>query len=67
MAFRLIFSILIAILLMNGCSGRFFRVGYEKGYCEEHGYDYSDAGVCGDPMTIYKYRKYIPTGCRGNN
>ena len=49
-----VFSIFLA-----GCSAKDFSLGYEKSYCEEHGCDYTDAGICGDPMEIYKYRKDI--------
>jgi hypothetical protein len=34
-------------------------LGYEHTYCEEHGCNYQDAGICGDPMLIYKYRNYV--------
>ena len=32
-------------------------LGYEHSYCDEHGFDYTDAGVCGNPMDIYQNRK----------
>lgn len=49
----------IAILLLQGCSGKSLGVGYNETYCEERGCDFQDAGICGDPMEIYKNRKYI--------
>lgn len=41
--------ILISIFafFLGGCS-----VGYDKTYCEEHGKDYSDAGVCSGMLKI---------------
>ena len=54
--FRL--ALLGVLLTLGGCA-KHMGVGYNETYCEEHGCDYSDAGVCGDPMKIYKYRKYI--------
>ena len=36
-----------------GCSS-FFQIGANKGYCEEHGCDYSDAGFCIEPYTMYQ-------------
>lgn len=46
----------IAVLLtMSGCT-KYFTVGENRGYCEEHGCDYSDAGLCGDPYEIYRQR-----------
>ena len=51
---------LMALLAFSftGCS-KFFNIGENKGYCEENGCDYSDAGLCADPYEIYKYRGKI--------
>lgn len=43
-----------SIFIFSGCS--FFNIGKEQGYCEEHGCDYSDAGVCGDVYKTYESR-----------
>ena len=59
---RLVFSMFfatMALLALNGCSGKSLGIGYNETYCEQRGCDFQDAGVCGDPMEIYKYRKYI--------
>jgi hypothetical protein len=55
--------ILIGIFGLTGCS-KMMGIGHEKSYCEENGIDYTDAGVCGDPMTIYKNRKNIQTNVK---
>jgi len=52
----------ITVFIFTGCAS-VIGLGHEKSYCEEHEYDYSDAGFCGDPMLIYKHRKELPTGC----
>lgn len=53
--------IIFSALVLSGCSKMASAVslGYEHPYCETHGLNYQDAGVCGNPMTIYKYRYYI--------
>lgn len=45
-------------ILVSGCT-QMIAIGHEHSFCEENGYDYSDAGVCGDPLMIYKNRKRI--------
>ena len=45
-------------LFTCGCSN-IMSMGKNQTYCEEHGFDYSDAGLCGDPMQIYKNRHKI--------
>lgn len=60
-----IFMILYILLFLSGCG--ILSLGYEKSYCEENGFDYTDAGLCGNPMLIYKNRKYInnlKTSCK---
>lgn len=52
-----IVALLYILIFACGCSA--LSLGYEKSYCEENGYDYTDAGICGNPMTIYENRKYI--------
>lgn len=44
-------AILVALSL-NGCISRFFSVGEENTYCDEHGCNYTDVGVCGSPFDI---------------
>lgn len=44
----------ILMFLLSGCS--LFTVGAGASYCIENGADYTDAGVCDDPMTIYENR-----------
>ena len=59
MKFKLITMIFSSFfIILTGCS-KVVSLGYEHPYCEEHGKNYQDAGVCGDPMLIYKYRYYI--------
>ena len=41
------------LFLMNGCS-TYFQIGKNKGYCEEHGCDFSDAGFCLGPYEMYQ-------------
>lgn len=52
-----IISIIFVTLLFSGCGARFFNIGHNKGYCEEHGCDYSDAGVCGNPYDILQNKE----------
>jgi len=51
--------ILIAFiaLLFSGCGSKFFNIGENKGYCEENGCDYSDAGVCANPYDILQNKE----------
>ncbi len=42
--------ILILPLLFSGC----FNIGANMTYCQEHGCNYKDAGVCGNSFDIYK-------------
>ena len=44
---------ILVSLVLSACS---VTVGEESTYCEEHGVDYSDAGVCDGPMAVYKAR-----------
>lgn len=57
---------MLLVLMLSGCS--WLTVGKEMTYCAEHGADYSDAGVCDDPMTIYQNRHALSAlnekGCR---
>ncbi len=46
----IIFSILLVSL--SGCVSRAFSVGEERSYCQEHGCDYTDVGVCANPIEI---------------
>lgn len=48
---RGIFLLLIT-LMMSGCVSQAFSVGDEKSYCEEHGCDYRDVGLCANPLDI---------------
>jgi hypothetical protein len=58
MKLKLTMIIFSSILFFTGCS-KMVSIGYEQSYCEEYGKNYQDAGVCGDPMKIYKNRYYI--------
>jgi hypothetical protein len=55
---KIILITVVSIFSLSSCSSM-LGMGHEKTYCEEHGHDYSDAGVCGDPMQIYKNRKKL--------
>jgi len=55
----LIFMGIFIPLLFTGCIGKLINIGEEKGYCEEHGCDYSDAGVCGDAYELFKRKKKV--------
>jgi hypothetical protein len=65
---KMIFIGMFASMLFTGCT--MMTVGKEKTYCQEHGADYSDAGVCDDPWTIYQNRHALSAlamghcGCR---
>ena len=50
--------LILFLISFYGCSSA-LSLGHEQGYCEENGFDYTDAGVCGTPMKIYKYRKFL--------
>ena len=52
------YMLVLFMMFFIGCAS-VLSLGYEKGYCEENGFDYTDAGVCGTPMKIYKYRKVL--------
>ena len=45
-------------LLLSGCS-TYFQIGKNKGYCEEHGCDFSDAGFCLGPYEMYQKKDSI--------
>ena len=52
---KITFVLIVTLaFLLSGCS--VFTIGAEASYCVEHGADYTDAGVCDDPMTIYENR-----------
>ncbi len=53
------FILVILPLIFTGCIGKIINIGEEKGYCEEHGCDYSDAGVCGDAYLLFKNKKRV--------
>lgn len=56
---KLLVLTLFIPLLFSGCIGKLINIGAEKGYCEEHGCDYSDAGVCGDAYLLFKNKKKV--------
>lgn len=56
--FKSVLISLAGMFFLNGCS-QIVALGKEQGYCEERGYDYADAGLCADPMYVYKNRKKI--------
>lgn len=49
-------TVIIAIVLptffLTGCISQFFSVGVEKSRCDEIGCDYTDVGVCANPIEI---------------
>lgn len=46
---------LLCAMLLNGCASM-LTVGENQTYCVENGADHTDAGICADPMEIYKNR-----------
>lgn len=40
----------VSLLFFSGC----FSVGANATYCQEHGCDFHDAGICGNSYDIYK-------------
>lgn len=53
--------ILIAfIMIFSGCSAKeYFTLGENQSICEEEGCDYSDAGVCLNPIDILKNKPRV--------
>lgn len=47
-----IFLLIIPLFFLTGCVSRFFSVGEELSRCEEIGCDYTDVGVCANPIEI---------------
>ncbi|MFA6195372.1 MAG: hypothetical protein WC656_01855 [Sulfurimonas sp.] len=43
---------LLVALSFNGCISQAFSVGSEKSYCQENGCDYTDVGLCANPLEI---------------
>ena len=57
----LVSSILVVVLLMlSGCS-KWFSIGKELTYCEEHGCNYADVGLCENPINILKHKNELDT------
>ena len=56
---KMILTIVLIPLIFSGCIGKIINIGKEKGYCEERGCDYSDAGVCGDAYLLFKNKKKV--------
>lgn len=50
-----LFTLILISSMFFGCS-TYFAIGADKGYCEEHGCDYSDAGLCLDPYELNKHK-----------
>lgn len=48
-----IFLLFLTILMLSGCA-RVFSVGDSETYCNEHGCNYVDVGVCANPVDILK-------------
>jgi len=48
--------VILFFLLFTGCS---MTLGKDDSYCEEHGVDFSDSGVCDAPMSVYKARHQL--------
>lgn len=51
---RLLLIGIFGLISLSGCS--MMTVGENQSYCVENGADYSDAGLCADPMKIYENR-----------
>ena len=47
-----IISLIFLSVLLSGCVSRLFSVGEELSYCQEYGCDYTDVGVCANPLEI---------------
>ena len=54
--YKIILFTVTALFVFTGCSSKMFNIGENKGYCEEQGCDYSDAGVCGNPYDILLHK-----------
>jgi len=52
--FKVILVLVLSLFFLNGCSSasQFFSVGEEKSRCDEIGCDYTDVGVCANPIEI---------------
>lgn len=62
---KLILNILTAsfiAIFFTGCVESMFSLGANKSYCEEHGCDYSDAGVCKDPYFVLLNKQNVKAG-----
>lgn len=47
-----IIILLLPIFFLTGCVSKFFSAGEEQSRCEEIGCDYTDVGVCANPIEI---------------
>lgn len=56
----------LLIFLMSGCS-RMIAVGEVETYCQEHGADYSDDGVCLTPIEVFKNKHEIDQANRAKS
>lgn len=56
---KLLILTLLIPFIFTGCIGKLINIGEEKGYCEENGCDYSDAGICGDAYLLFKNKKKV--------
>jgi len=45
--------LVVLILSISGCS-KWFSIGTDLTYCEEHGCNYQDVGLCENPLEILK-------------
>lgn len=54
----IVLSIMLAFSL-QGCLSKAISLGENKTYCEEHGCDYSDAGVCKDPFFVLNNKQGV--------
>ena len=55
---------ILSLAFFTGC----FSVGANTTYCQEHGCDFHDAGVCGNSYDIYKnWKKAEKDAYRGYN
>jgi len=53
-------TLIMTIFIMSGCS-KYFSIGEEQTYCEEYGCDYTDVGLCANPLEILKHKNELET------
>lgn len=56
----------VTVLLLNGCT-KMIAIGEVETYCQEHGADYSDDGVCLTPIEVFKHKHEIDIANRAGS